>query len=301
MALRGKKPEAIKKRLKLFLYGPAGVGKTTAACQFPKPYLIDTEKGAENEEYVQLLKKAGGAYYFTCDFDEMLSEVKALLSEKHGYKTVIIDPLTVLYNDLIDQNIKAIAGRKKGMKEDDEEVTAYGRHKGVPDRKIKHLLNLLLRLDMNVVVTSHAKGKWERDGDKIKQVGVTYDCYNKLDYLFDLGIELQKRGNARWGVVTKTRMSKSFVDGDEFEFSYDAVAERYGRDVLEADAKPEALATPEQVAELARLIEVFQQPAEEVDKWLDKAGAADPTELPADAVQKWIDHLRKKIDGKEAA
>lgn len=48
MALRGVKPTAIQKRLKALFYGAAGVGKTTAAISFPSPYLIDTEKGAEN-------------------------------------------------------------------------------------------------------------------------------------------------------------------------------------------------------------------------------------------------------------
>ena len=33
--LRARKPEAVTKRLKLFMFGPAGVGKTTAAIQFP--------------------------------------------------------------------------------------------------------------------------------------------------------------------------------------------------------------------------------------------------------------------------
>src|SRR4051812_49021638 len=48
MALRARKPEAVTKRLKLFMFGPAGVGKTTAAIQFPNSYVIDCEKGVEN-------------------------------------------------------------------------------------------------------------------------------------------------------------------------------------------------------------------------------------------------------------
>ena len=47
MALRAKAPEVKEKRLKLFVYGPAGVGKTVAALQFPNSYLIDTEKGSD--------------------------------------------------------------------------------------------------------------------------------------------------------------------------------------------------------------------------------------------------------------
>jgi len=48
MPLRARKPESVTKRLKLFMFGPAGVGKTTAAIQFPNSYIIDCERGAEN-------------------------------------------------------------------------------------------------------------------------------------------------------------------------------------------------------------------------------------------------------------
>ena len=57
MTLRGKKPESVEKRLKLLMYGTAGVGKTTAAISFPAPYLIDTERGAENDQYIEILDK----------------------------------------------------------------------------------------------------------------------------------------------------------------------------------------------------------------------------------------------------
>ena len=140
MALRGRQPEAIKKRLKVLFFGQAGSGKTTAAIQFPKPYLIDTERGAENDEYVDILKKRGGVSFFTTDFDEMLQEVTSLLTEKHDYRTLIIDPLTVPYNDALDKQAKLLATKE------DPSGTAFSRHKQVPDRKVKHLLNLLLRL-----------------------------------------------------------------------------------------------------------------------------------------------------------
>src|ERR1700749_274250 len=103
MGLRGIKPEKIEKRLKALFYGAAGAGKTTAAISFPKPYLIDTEKGAENDQYVKALKKSGGVIFQTSAFEELITEVTALLTEKHEYKTLIIDPLTILYNDLLDK------------------------------------------------------------------------------------------------------------------------------------------------------------------------------------------------------
>src|SRR5438445_6256825 len=77
--LRARKPEAVVKRLKMFMFGPAGVGKTTAAIQFPKSYIIDGERGTEN--YDQLITQSGSVVYPTTDINEVVQEVKSLLTE----------------------------------------------------------------------------------------------------------------------------------------------------------------------------------------------------------------------------
>lgn len=281
MALRAKKPEAIKKRLKVLFYGNAGVGKTTAAIQFPKPYLIDTEKGSENEQYVKILTESGGSVFQTSDFDEMLIEVKSLLSEKHDFKTLIIDPLTTVYNDLLDK-----AAAKVGSE--------FGRHYGEANKSMKHLLNLLLRLDMNVIVTSHAKNEY---GDNLKILGTTYDCYKKLDYLFDLVFEIQKRGKERVGIAKKSRI-ESFPDGDQFPFSYESIAQKYGRDVLERDAVPVKLASDDQVEEIKRLIELLKIPGEIYQKWLGKSEAENFGEMSFENIQKCIDSINSQLNKK---
>ena len=74
MALRGVKPEAKEKRLKLFLYGPAGVGKTTAVIQFPDAYTIDTEKGSDF--YSKTLSKSGSVVFQSNNPDEIKEEIK---------------------------------------------------------------------------------------------------------------------------------------------------------------------------------------------------------------------------------
>jgi len=288
MALRGKKPEAIQKRLKALFFGLPGVGKTTAAIQFPRPYLIDTERGAENDQYVQKLNAAGGAYFFTTDPDELITELRSLLSEKHEYRTVIIDPLTVIYNDLLD-------------KAADEVGTDFGKHKGPADRKIKHILSLLLRLDMNVIITSHAKPKWARAKDSkgkdtVVEDGTTFDCYGRLDYVFDLVFEIQKRGKERVGVVRKTRV-ETFPEGEVFPFGYDELANRYGRDILERESLAVALATPEQVAELTAMLADPLNGAELEKKWLEAAGAETLAELTQEQAGKALAFLtgRKEL------
>lgn len=281
MALRGKKPEAVVKRMKALFFGPAGVGKTTAAIQMPSPYLIDTERGAENDQYVKLLKDKGGAIFQTSDFDEMLAEVMSLLTERHDYRTVIIDPLTVVYNDLCDKSAKSLATRE------DPEGTAFGRHKAKADRQVKHLMNLLLRLDMNVIITSHAKILW---GDGMTKLGNTFDCYAKLDYLFDLVFEIQKRGADRVGIVRKTRI-EGLPEGEVFPFSYEEISKRYGAEVLERKSVAQALATPEQVEQLKSLLEVRTDGVTLLDKWLDKSDSASIEEMPAEVAAKCVEYL----------
>ncbi len=290
MALRGIKPEAIQKRLKALFYGHAGAGKTTAAINFPKPYLIDTERGSENAQYVKLLQEREGAVFQTTDFDELVNEVKSLLTEKHDFRTLIIDPLTTLYNDLVDKSANII---KAQSKEKDSTGTEFGRHYAEANKKMKHLLSLLLRLDMNVIITSHAKNEY---AGNMTVIGSTFDCYKKMDYLFDLCIEVQKRGKERAGIVKKSRI-ETIPDGETFPFSYAEIAERYGRDILEKECVPEDLATKEQVAEVKRLIHLLAIPEDFYQKWLDKAKAFTFDEMPQDTIQKCIDYLMKQING----
>ena len=145
MALRARKPEAVTKRLKLFMFGPAGVGKTTAAIQFPNSYIIDCERGTEN--YDKLITDSGSAVFQTTDMHEVIAEVKSLLTEKHDYRTLVIDPITTIYNDLLEK-CEAQVG------------TDFGRHYGAANKTMKRLANLIMALDMNVVVTAHAKTEY---------------------------------------------------------------------------------------------------------------------------------------------
>lgn len=282
MALRAKKPEAIEKRLKALFYGVAGSGKTTCAIQFPKPYLIDTEKGAENKSYVELLSKSGGVIYQTSNFDEVKQEVISLLTEKHEYKTLIIDPLTIIYNDLVDT-----AGANEDI------GTGFGRHIQHANSQIKSLLNLLLRLDMNVIITSHSKTEY---GDKLVKLGETFDCYKKLDYLFDLVFEVQKRGEHRVAVVKKSRL-EAFQEFHAFPFCYEEIAKRYGREILERDAIPEILVTEELANQITRLVSLLKIDQADVDKWLKRGNADSFKDLKASDAEKLLIYLNKLITG----
>src|SRR5215213_2750748 len=236
-ALRAKKPEAVTKRLKLFMFGPAGVGKTTAAIQFPNSYIIDAERGTEN--YDKLITASGSAVFQTNDMNEVLAEIKSLLTEKHEYRTLVLDPITTLYNDLLDKCEQQVGAD-------------FGRHYGAANKVMKRLANLIMALDMNVVITAHAKVEY---GQNYAKLGYTFDGWKQLDYWFDLVVELGKKGKKRMAVVRKTRI-ETFPDEDVFEWSYDAIKKRYDASILEREARTVSLATSEQVREIKELVDI---------------------------------------------
>ena len=277
MTLRAVKPEAIEKRLKAFLYGAAGTGKTTFCASFPQAYFIDSERGCENQQYIDLLVKNGSSVFQTNDFDELIKEVMALLTCKHDYKTLVIDSLTTINSDLID---------KMAKKYD----TKFGHHFSEANKRMKHLCNLLMRLDMNILITSHTKNEY---GEKLTVLGQTFDCFKKIDYIFDLVFEVQKRGSERFAITKKSRVS-SIPDGESFAFSYDEIANRYGKEILEREAVPQELATSEQLEQLNLLIQENKIPTEVRQKWLDKASSESFSEMPKEIVQKLIIHLSIK-------
>jgi len=274
--LRARKPEAVNKRLKLFMYGPAGVGKTTAAIQFPNSYIIDCERGAEN--YDKLITQSGSAVFQSNDINEVIAEVKSLLTVKHDYRTLVIDPITTVYNDLLEKSELKVG-------------SDFGRHYGAANKEMKRLANLILALDMNVVVTAHAKKEY---GDNLKVLGHTFDGWRQLDYWFDLVIELGKRGKKRMAKVVKTRVD-SFPDDEQFEWSYEAIKARYDASMLEKESQAVALATPEQVGEIKALLSVVRLPDGTTDKWFAKAGVETWEDMPADLLGKCIDYVKNRL------
>lgn len=272
MALRGKKPEDRKQRLKLLLSGEAGVGKTTAALQMPRPYVIDTEQGSLH--YGELIEKAGGAVFESTRCEDIIAEVRGLMTEDHPYLTLVIDPITTVYNDLLDEG-EAKVGNE------------FGRHYGYANKQFKRLCNLLTTIDMNVVITAHEKNEY---GEKLEVLGKTFDGYKKLDYIFDLWLQLDRdrKNKKRFAVVRKTRLAE-FPDLSKFEWSYEAVKERYGAERLEKGVQTVELAHQDQVERFRWLLSQLTEldvKALKIDKAL--ADVEDVADLPADRIARGI-------------
>ena len=279
MALRGKKPEETTPRLKALLAGEAGAGKTTAAIQMPKPYVIDCENGAAH--YGDIIEKKGGVVFATNSIEEVITEVRALMSEEHDYRTLIIDPFSALYDTALEEGERVVG-------------SDFGRHYGHAGKASKRLYHLITQLDMNVIMTAHSKNEY---GDNMKVIGKTFDAWKKLDYLFDLFffLERDRATGKRIATVRKTRVAQ-FEDQSRFEWSYDALAERYGREKLERSAAVIDLAGPDLVEAFAA---AYAQLTDTDIKRLklDKvvSNAAEAADLPRARVEKGLEVIRNYL------
>lgn len=281
--LKFKKPEIKQQRLKAMFYGEMGTGKSTCACQFPQTAYIDTEDTSSKKKYAKMISKNNGMVLATGDFDEILQQVKELMSTKHDFKTLVIDSLTIPY-----ENLQADCERTVGNE--------FGRHVTAANKKMKLLVNLLLKMDLNVIVTCQAKKEY---GSNMSVIGQTYSCYNRLGYMFDLVFETQLRGDKFYAITKKSRIDE-FPMNESFSFSYDEVIKRYGADSIEKVVAPQELASNDQVKEAQRLIELFKVSEDTYMKWLEKHNAESFEELSKDVIDKIIEHLKSKIKGAAA-
>ncbi len=287
--LLAKSPKAAEpSKPKILIYGKPGVGKTWTSLDFPSCYYIDTEDGANLAHYTDKLEKSGGVYMGQSDgslvFSTVLDQVKALATEDHAYKTLIIDSITKLFNAEV-----AREGERLGDK------NAFGADKKPAIAMMRQLVNWLCRLDMNVILIAHEKAQWGMDskGDR-SEIGVTFDCWDKLEYELHLCLNIQKRGPARMATVKKSRLT-GFPDASSFEWSYTEFATRYGKDVIEAKSNKIALATTEEVAEVKRLLEVIKIPEDDIAKWMTKAGVTAFDEMDSATIAKIEAFLKSKL------
>lgn len=285
--LKAVKPkETAPKKPAILVYGEAGVGKTFTALDFPKVYYIDSERGATNKEYTDKLHKAGGVYLGieqgSQNFDEVLEQIRALRSEKHEYKTLVIDSFTKLFNTEIGNEQERL---KKAGKKDE-----FGLSKKPAIAKSRELVGLLSTLDMNVILICHETPNWAEG----EQKGVKPDAWDKLLYELDLAFHIRKLGGSRKAFIVKSRIA-SFPEATSIEWSYAEFASRWGKEVMEREQKPVQLATPEQLARVAQLNDTLKTTPEEIDKHLSYGEATKYEDMSTDKIAFVITRLEAKL------
>lgn len=282
-------------RPKILIFGSYGVSKTWGALSFPNAYFIDTEGGADLPEYTQRLKKSGGNYMGPSDgandLKVIIEEVQTLSTEKHGFKTLIIDSITKPYMDEILK--EGVRLEKAGIKNE------FGKDKKPAIALMKRLISWIDKLDMNVIFIAREKGKWNGG----EQKGFEADIYDQLNYELRLVLRISREKDARIAEVVKTRL-KNFPDGDAFTWSTsnnvdettarDEFIKRMGDGIMN-DAKPVELASAEQVGEIQRILGIVKVDEADIEKVLEKAKAESWYELTKEQADGTITWLKKKL------
>lgn len=273
---------------KVLIFGKSGVGKTWTSIDFPSVYYIDVEGGANQPQYTQKLKASGGKYFGpeqgSQSFAGIIEEVKALATEEHPYKTLVLDSASEIY-DLTRQEAAEMGG-------DD-----YGRDKKEANKPARKLVAWLKRIDMNVILIAHQIPEWGIDskGER-SQVGHTFDAWAKLDYQLDLCLQINKQGPSRKAKITKSRL-EGFPEGTNFDWYYEEFAKKYGRDVIERKSKEIVLVTPEQLIKYQTLLGLWKMPSGQEDKWLKAAQVETMEEIDSEKMDSIIGYIEKQLKG----
>jgi hypothetical protein len=137
----GKIPSA----LKVVIYGPEGIGKSTFAAQFPDPIFCDTEGSTKHMDVRRTPKPTSWAM--------IVDQVRYFIQKPDMLKTFVLD--TADWSEQMCAEALCAKSQKTGI-----EDFGYGKGYIYLGEEFGRLLNLLEELigkGVNVVVTAHAK------------------------------------------------------------------------------------------------------------------------------------------------
>jgi len=256
------KAAALEKRLKLFLWGDTGVGKTTISLRFPKPAVIDLEGGTD---------LYGDAFQFDVlrvnTPDEVMAAVDWLLVNKHPYRTLVIDPITVYWDSLQKKWSDIFLKRNKGSKGYKYEFYDLQPKDWMTVKaEFKEFIRKLIALDMNVIITAREKTKF-KEGSFMVAIGETFDGEKSLPYMFDTIVRMYLDEKGRYmGLCIKDRSNK--LPKEEFECSYATFEKLFGKKSLNREASPVQHASQAQKDKIKEYIKQFKMTPEQVEKRL---------------------------------
>lgn len=288
------KAKALKKRLKLFLWGDTGVGKSVTSLQFPSPVVIDLEGGTDlyGEDFSFDVLKASTA-------DEVMEAVDWLHTNEHDYRTLVIDPITIYWEALQQKWSDIFLKRNKGSKGYKYEFyDLQPRDWQTLKSEFKTLIRKLLALDMNVIVTAREKTKY-KEGSFMVAMGETFDGEKSLPYMFDTIVRMYVDDKGRYmGHCLKDRSNK--LSKEPFECSYAVFEGLFGKRDLNRKAKPLELASKKQ-KELIRLnLEKFNLSPDQVTERLAAYGAESLEDLTAENAAVIIGKFEEALKARES-
>jgi hypothetical protein len=206
------------------LHGVPGTGKTVAALSFPGPLaVIDLEGGTA-------LYDGDWAVLRTKDITKIEAAI-AELGRGGTYRTVVIDPLTVLWQVLQDAGQGLVDKRRGDSLESGQALSP--REWGIIKRRYNSILTRLINLPLHVVLIARDTDLYEGKGDALTKVGTKADVEKSTAYVADFVLWCQATGGdgkAQFSaVVEKSRSSRLPIGQRLTAYSADPATGLYAR------------------------------------------------------------------------
>lgn len=222
-----KKAQPNRRRLKVYIYGDAGVGKTYFCAHFPNTIILDLEHKAHH-----FADELDFHSYEPESIDMMYKAVNQLSENPGNFTTMVIDGASA-YKDLLEDKHLRRLRLKNGTPNYVFKPSDYK----VLKNELKTFVNDLIELDMNVIFTARVKTKYDlTGGEMMKVIGTEPDGPKEFPYLFDIVIELEGTGKeSRTARIHRdnTRRLPDIIH----DFTYDKLVSYFENSGYTVDAK----------------------------------------------------------------
>lgn len=281
MAKKAEKPE----RIILLAAGESGSGKSFFVANLKNARIYDTDIGGGLSYAEARIRRNGSERIEVGSYLEVLEDLQRNREVLRGITTLAIDHLSTLHQE-------AVIRHNPKMSKD---FGAAGDKAAREWRKVRELVRWG---DFHLVCTSHLKGKWEED----KVVGDQADASKKIEGDFSVVLHLRNtgacgRGNPELAKVFKWRRDPEDPRGrvpQSFPFTVDEFVRINGADFGGSRQEVE-LASPEQLAEIARLLEVVKVAEDWQERVFRRAKVEAWTDMPAEAVASCLSYLQNLV------
>jgi hypothetical protein len=224
-------PQSITPRPRIFLWGPPGAGKTRCALSLGKVALIDLERGSQyykDEFNFDLIQPK--------TWGDIVDAVKWLAGNQHDYNTVVIDPVTLAW-----EMLQEVFLAEKRRRKNDQYAEITGGDWRIIKPRYKALMNLLTKIDMNVVLIARgSKNYVDGEGEMLrvdKADPEKADAEKNTAYIMDTEIQLraERQGNGKAKFIGTARKDRTYkFPTQPFEFTLAAIKQFFGAIVDQA-------------------------------------------------------------------